>query len=73
MEKRISSVRCSATSCICGIAFLGYDHTEIMGNTLGAIAGEKAGIFKVFLYLQCPNRQLAEFKLKVVKTTSAGQ
>ncbi|XP_023533514.1 folylpolyglutamate synthase-like isoform X2 [Cucurbita pepo subsp. pepo] len=31
---------------VCGIASLGYDHTELLGNTLGAIASEKAGIFK---------------------------
>ncbi|XP_058783626.1 folylpolyglutamate synthase-like [Vicia villosa] len=29
-----------------GITSLGYDHMEILGNTLGEIAGEKAGIFK---------------------------
>ncbi|XP_020202273.1 folylpolyglutamate synthase isoform X1 [Cajanus cajan] len=31
---------------VCGIASLGYDHMEILGNTLGEIAGEKAGVFK---------------------------
>lgn len=31
---------------MCGITSLGYDHMEILGNTLGEIAGEKAGIFK---------------------------
>ncbi|XP_041991479.1 folylpolyglutamate synthase-like isoform X3 [Salvia splendens] len=31
---------------VCGIASLGYDHMEILGNTLGQIAVEKAGIFK---------------------------
>ncbi|KMT18409.1 hypothetical protein BVRB_2g025580 [Beta vulgaris subsp. vulgaris] len=31
---------------ICGISSLGYDHMEILGNTLRQIAGEKAGIFK---------------------------
>ncbi|KAG0466592.1 hypothetical protein HPP92_018172 [Vanilla planifolia] len=31
---------------LCGISSLGYDHMEILGNTLGEIAGEKAGIFK---------------------------
>ncbi|XP_060212905.1 folylpolyglutamate synthase isoform X3 [Lycium barbarum] len=31
---------------VCGISSLGYDHMEILGNTLGQIAGEKAGIFK---------------------------
>ncbi|XP_027110913.2 folylpolyglutamate synthase isoform X1 [Coffea arabica] len=34
------------TPVVCGIASLGYDHMEILGNTLGQIAGEKAGIFK---------------------------
>ncbi|KAM7270941.1 hypothetical protein ACFE04_030155 [Oxalis oulophora] len=31
---------------VCGITSLGYDHMEILGYTLGEIAGEKAGIFK---------------------------
>ncbi|RYR26215.1 hypothetical protein Ahy_B02g060410 [Arachis hypogaea] len=31
---------------VCGITSLEYDHMEILGNTLGEIAGEKAGIFK---------------------------
>ncbi|KAG1371750.1 putative Folylpolyglutamate synthase [Cocos nucifera] len=31
---------------VCGISSLGYDHMEILGNTLGEIAGEKSGIFK---------------------------
>ncbi|XP_057866759.1 folylpolyglutamate synthase isoform X2 [Cryptomeria japonica] len=31
---------------VCGIASLGFDHMEILGNTLSQIAGEKAGIFK---------------------------
>ncbi|XP_043716526.1 folylpolyglutamate synthase-like isoform X3 [Telopea speciosissima] len=31
---------------VCGISSLGYDHTEILGHTLGEISGEKAGIFK---------------------------
>lgn len=31
---------------VCGVTSLGYDHMEILGNTLGQIAGEKAGIFK---------------------------
>ncbi|KAL6176201.1 hypothetical protein ACLB2K_052836 [Fragaria x ananassa] len=32
---------------VCGISSLGYDHMEILGYTLGEIAGEKARIFKV--------------------------
>ncbi|CAK9135670.1 unnamed protein product [Ilex paraguariensis] len=35
------------TPVVCGITSLGYDHMEILGNTLGEIAGEKAGIFKL--------------------------
>jgi folylpolyglutamate synthase len=31
---------------VCGISSLGFDHMEILGNTIGEIAGEKAGIFK---------------------------
>ncbi|KAJ4953850.1 hypothetical protein NE237_030682 [Protea cynaroides] len=31
---------------VCGISSLGYDHMEILGHTLGEIAGKKAGIFK---------------------------
>lgn len=31
---------------VCGISSLGYDHMEILGNTLSEIAAEKAGIFK---------------------------
>lgn len=31
---------------VCGISSLGYDHMEILGYTLAAIAGEKSGILK---------------------------
>nr|GEU31264.1 folylpolyglutamate synthase isoform X1 [Tanacetum cinerariifolium] len=31
---------------VCGIASLGFDHTEILGDTLEKIAWHKAGIFK---------------------------
>ncbi|KAI3806630.1 hypothetical protein L1987_22541 [Smallanthus sonchifolius] len=31
---------------VCGITSLGFDHTEILGDTLGKIALHKAGIFK---------------------------
>lgn len=30
----------------CGITSIGYEHTHILGETLGEIAGEKAGIIK---------------------------
>ncbi|CAI0411165.1 unnamed protein product [Linum tenue] len=39
---------------VCGIASLGYDHMEILGDTLGKIAGEKAGILKVDLQVVPP-------------------
>ncbi len=31
---------------VCLITHIGYDHMEVLGNTLAAIAGEKAGIIK---------------------------
>ena len=31
---------------VCGIAAIGFDHMELLGNTLSAIATEKAGIMK---------------------------
>lgn len=31
---------------VCVITHIGYDHTEVLGNTLAAIASEKAGIVK---------------------------
>ncbi|KAJ3685625.1 hypothetical protein LUZ61_014789 [Rhynchospora tenuis] len=34
------------TPVVCGISSLGYDHMDVLGNTLTEIAGEKAGIFK---------------------------
>ena len=32
---------------VCGISSLGYDHMNILGNSLGEIAWHKSGIFKV--------------------------
>ncbi len=32
---------------VCGISSLGYDHCNVLGDTLSQIAFEKAGIFKV--------------------------
>ncbi|XP_020540021.1 folylpolyglutamate synthase isoform X2 [Jatropha curcas] len=53
---RFDATNVVQTPIVCGIASLGYDHMEILGqyilagvltgNTLGEIAGEKAGIFK---------------------------
>lgn len=31
---------------VCGIASLGLDHVQILGNTIEQIAWQKAGIFK---------------------------
>ncbi|KAF7149046.1 hypothetical protein RHSIM_Rhsim03G0136800 [Rhododendron simsii] len=43
---RFDATNVVQTPIVCGISSLGYDHMEILGNTLGEIAGEKAGIFK---------------------------
>ncbi|KAI8564089.1 hypothetical protein RHMOL_Rhmol03G0155300 [Rhododendron molle] len=43
---RFDATNVVQTPVVCGISSLGYDHMEILGNTLGEIAGEKAGIFK---------------------------
>ena len=32
---------------VCGVTALGFDHTNILGNTIEGIAMNKAGIFKV--------------------------
>ncbi|XXQ38615.1 tetrahydrofolate synthase [Plasmodiophora brassicae] len=42
---------CDPTNCVprpvvCGITSIGYDHCEILGNTLESIAAQKAGIIK---------------------------
>lgn len=43
---------------LCVITDIGLDHTHILGNTLSAIAGQKAGIIhehnRVFMYRQSP-------------------
>ena len=38
---------------LCGIAAIGLDHTAFLGDTLAAIAGEKAGIIKPGVPLVC--------------------
>nr|XP_043633363.1 folylpolyglutamate synthase-like [Erigeron canadensis] len=43
---KIDATNVVQTPIVCGITPLGYDHMEILGNTLEAIAGQKAGIFK---------------------------
>eukprot|EP00850_Spirogloea_muscicola_P001235 SM000004S15105 [mRNA] locus=s4:1260745:1265088:- [translate_table: standard] len=43
---------------VCGITSLGFDHTELLGDTLPAIARENAGIFKVeLLHPSCPRHE----------------
>jgi folylpolyglutamate synthase/dihydropteroate synthase len=32
---------------VCGVSSLGYDHQDVLGDTLTQIAFEKGGIFKV--------------------------
>ncbi|GFR57830.1 folylpolyglutamate synthase [Elysia marginata] len=34
---------------VCGVTALGFDHTNILGNTIEEIAWNKAGIFKVIV------------------------
>ncbi|XP_068662724.1 folylpolyglutamate synthase [Aristolochia californica] len=43
---RLDSTNVIKEPIVCGIASLGMDHMEILGNTLGEITSEKAGIFK---------------------------
>ncbi|KAG2334569.1 hypothetical protein Bca52824_005749 [Brassica carinata] len=44
---RLDSTNSVRKPVVCGISSLGYDHMDILGDTLGKIAGEKAGIFKL--------------------------
>lgn len=69
---------------ICVLTPIGFDHTDILGNTLAEIAAEKAGIIQarndVFCAEQAPEvkmvfERIAEQKmarLTVVKTSEAG-
>lgn len=43
---RIDSTNVVNRPIVCGIASLGFDHVELLGDTLAKIAREKAGIFK---------------------------
>ncbi|QDZ20863.1 folylpolyglutamate synthase [Chloropicon primus] len=43
---RIDSTNVVNRPVVCGIASLGFDHTDLLGDTLAKIAREKAGIFK---------------------------
>jgi dihydrofolate synthase/folylpolyglutamate synthase len=54
---------------VCAITSIGFDHMEHLGNTLGAIAGEKAGILKrgvpvVIGALPPEARQVVELRAK---------
>ncbi|WP_051604833.1 bifunctional folylpolyglutamate synthase/dihydrofolate synthase [Lachnobacterium bovis] len=40
------STNAIGTPLVCGITKIGYDHMQILGNTLAEIASSKAGIFK---------------------------
>ncbi|KAL0842696.1 hypothetical protein Bca101_015941 [Brassica carinata] len=44
---RLDSTNSVRKPVVCGISSLGYDHMDILGDTLCKIAGEKAGIFKL--------------------------
>ncbi|XP_031486236.1 folylpolyglutamate synthase isoform X2 [Nymphaea colorata] len=43
---RLDSTNVIKKPIVCGVTSLGMDHMEILGDTLGKIASEKAGIFK---------------------------
>ncbi|KAK9791368.1 hypothetical protein WJX73_000093 [Symbiochloris irregularis] len=43
---RLDATNCVQTPVVCGVSSLGFDHMELLGNTLREIATEKAGIFK---------------------------
>jgi dihydrofolate synthase/folylpolyglutamate synthase len=42
---------------VCGITSLGLDHTEVLGDTLGEIAAEKAGIIKPGVPVICATQK----------------
>jgi folylpolyglutamate synthase len=46
---RTDATNVSEGPVVCGITSLGYDHMEVLGNSLTEIAFEKAGILKVIL------------------------
>lgn len=43
---RLDATNVVKSPVVCGIASLGFDHMELLGDTLAKIAWEKAGIFK---------------------------
>lgn len=43
---RLDATNCIRGPVVCGVTALGFDHMEVLGNTLPQIAREKAGIFK---------------------------
>ena len=52
---------------VTAVTSLGYDHMELLGNTLGAIAGEKAGIFKKGVPAFTSDRQDPEAMASLVR------
>ncbi len=46
MGGRLDATNCLARKDLCVITEIGYDHMQYLGNTLGEIAGEKAGIMR---------------------------
>jgi folylpolyglutamate synthase len=43
---RLDATNVIAHPVVTGVTSLGFDHMELLGDTLAKIAGEKAGIFK---------------------------
>jgi len=55
---------------VCGIASVGLDHQQFLGDTLGAIASEKAGIAKPGVPLVCL-AQAGEAEAAIIATAAA--
>ena len=57
---RLDATNCVRTPAVAAVTSLGLDHVEVLGDTIGKIAWEKAGIFKggvrVFTSPQVPKR-----------------
>jgi len=56
---------------VCGITPVSYDHTHVLGNTLEAIAGEKAGIIKNGC--RCVTSEQRPSALRVIKRRCASK
>ena len=53
MGGRLDPTNAVPKPAVCGITAIGMDHMQYLGNTLGQIAGEKAGIIKAGVPVVC--------------------